>query len=105
MRPLSLITGGLALVVLDFRTESLDLLPDPVGWVLVAVGSRGLSLVSVSWLAGITATLSVSDAALPYRYVGIDPLTGDRVAPNERANVDLSLHPEFDPYPAGVWPP
>jgi hypothetical protein len=97
VRPLSLITGGLALVVLDFRTESLDLLPDPVGWVLVAVGSRGVSLVGASWLAGLTAALSVSDAALPYRYVRIDPLTEDRVAPGERANVDLPLHLEFDP--------
>jgi hypothetical protein len=89
-------------VILDFRTESLDLLPDPVGWVLVAVGSRGLSLVSASWLAGLTAALSVSDAALPYRYVRIDPLTGDRVAPGERANVDLPLHLEFDP--VSGWP-
>jgi hypothetical protein len=97
MRPLSLITGGLALVALDFRTESLDLLPDPVGWVLVAAGSWGLSLASVSWLAGITAALTVSDAALPYRYVRVDPLAGDRVALSERANVDLSLHLEFDP--------
>jgi hypothetical protein len=38
MRPLSLTAGGLGLVILDFRTESLDLLPDPVGWVLVSVG-------------------------------------------------------------------
>jgi hypothetical protein len=96
MRPLSLTAGGLGLVILDFRTESLDLLPDPVGWVLVSVGCWRLSLVSASWLAGLTAALSVPDAALPYRYVRIYPLTGDRVPPGERADADLPLHLEFD---------
>ena len=97
MRPLSVISVGLALVVLDFRTESLDLLPDPVGWVLVALGSWKLALVTTSWTAGITAALSVADAALPYRYVRIDPVTGLRVAASERPNADLPLHLVFDP--------
>jgi len=39
VRPLALVAGGIALVVLDFRTESLDLLPDPVGWALIAVAA------------------------------------------------------------------
>lgn len=43
-RPLPLIAGGLALVLVDFRAESLDLLPDPVGWLLVAVGAMTLEL-------------------------------------------------------------
>ncbi len=97
MRPLSMMAGGLALVVLDFRTESLDLLPDPIGWALVAVGSWRLAMVSTSWLAGLSAGLSVADAALPYRYVRIDPITGEHVAPSVRPNADLPLHLEFDP--------
>ena len=97
MRPLSMMAGGLALVALDFRTESLDLLPDPLGWALVAVGSWQLALVGTSWLAGLSAALSVADAALPYRYVRIDPITGEHVAPSLRPNADLPLHLEFDP--------
>ena len=97
MRPLSIISVGLALVILDFRTESLDLLPDPVGWVLVAVGSWRLALVTTSWLAGLTAALSLAEAALPHRYVRVDPITGLRVASSERPNADLPLHLVFDP--------
>ncbi|HET6954728.1 MAG TPA: hypothetical protein VFI47_30480 [Acidimicrobiales bacterium] len=96
MRPLSIIAGGLALAVADFRTESLDLLPDPVGWGLVAVGCWRLSLTAAPWLALLTAGLSLSDAALPYRYARLDPLTGDEIGPAERPGADVPVQLRFD---------
>lgn len=79
-RPLPLIAGGLALVLVDFRAESLDLLPDPVGWLLVAVGAMALELRLSAWLAGAAALLSGSDAFLPYHYRWVDPETNELVA-------------------------
>ncbi len=57
MRPLTQAALGLALVLADLRVGSLDVLPDPVGWVLVLVGlwplrSRHTGLV-VAVVAGV----------------------------------------------------
>jgi hypothetical protein len=79
MRPLALAAGGVALVVLDFRTEALDLLPDPLGWALVAVAASWLGATAVMRLAAVTGLLSLADAALPFRYVQINPMTGEPV--------------------------
>lgn len=76
-RPLSLLAAGSALVAFDFRTDLPDLLPDPVGWALVAVGAWALALWPAAILAVVAALLSLSDVALPYRYVYIDPETGE----------------------------
>lgn len=73
--PLSSIAIGLTLVAVDFRTEALDLLPDPVGWVLVAFGAWSLALKSASLLALAAAALSLSDVWLNFRYVVFDPIT------------------------------
>jgi hypothetical protein len=78
-RPLSFVSAGVALVALDFRTDLPDLLPDPVGWALVAVGAWALALRPAALLAAVAVLLSLSDAALPYRYVYIDPGTGQVV--------------------------
>jgi hypothetical protein len=99
-RPLSLIAGGVALVALDFRTESLDLLPDPVGWALVAMGAWRLGLRLPALVAIAAAGLSASDAFLPYRYALVDPITDKAV---ERCPADLPpglrcfRRLEFDP--------
>lgn len=42
MRSLATVAWGMILVVADFRINDLDLIPDPVGWVLVAVGAWSL---------------------------------------------------------------
>jgi hypothetical protein len=73
-----MIAGGIALVLVDFRIESLDLVPDPLGWLLIANGASTLALSLPTWLAVATALLSLSDAYLPYRRVFIDDL-GDVV--------------------------
>jgi hypothetical protein len=66
-------------VIVDFRTESLDFVPDLLGWVLVAVAAHALGLRSAAWAAGAAAVLSTGDAFLPYHYVLIDPLTNEAV--------------------------
>lgn len=95
-RPLLLVASGLVLVITDFRTESLDLLPDPVGWILVAIGAAALYLPLSAWLSLATAVLSVSDAFLPFRTVMVDPLTNEGAG---RCPVGLvcAARVEFDP--------
>jgi len=89
MRPLSLVAVGIALVVLDFRTESVDLVPDPIGWVLIGIGAGWLGLTAARWLAWAVAALSVSDLFLPFRYVHPGP-TGNLV-PTSRNTSDAHL--------------
>lgn len=89
-RPLTFIWVGVVLVALDFRTDLPDLLPDPVGWALVAVGAWALTLRPAALLAAVAAPLSLSGAALPYRYVYIDPATGE--VANDRVG-ELSQFP------------
>ncbi|HEX6424258.1 MAG TPA: hypothetical protein VFZ79_12310 [Acidimicrobiales bacterium] len=76
-RPLSFVAAGVALVALDFRTDLPDLLPDPVGWALVAVGAWSLALRPAALLAAVAAVASLAETALPYRYVYINPDTGE----------------------------
>jgi hypothetical protein len=86
MRPLALAAAGVALVVLDFRTEALDLLPDPLGWVLIAVAAFWLGQPAVMRLATVTGLLSLADFALPYHYVRINPLSGEPMTGPSRGN-------------------
>jgi hypothetical protein len=79
VRPLSIIVLGLGLIVADFRTEALDFVPDPVGWALVALGAWRLSLGVPAVLAAAAGVASFADAWLPFRYVKIDPVTGEPV--------------------------
>ncbi len=62
-------------MVVDFRTESPDFLPDPLGWLLVALGAFVLGLRWAAWGSMVVAVLSVPDALLEYRYRLIDPRT------------------------------
>jgi hypothetical protein len=79
VRPLSIIVVGLGFIVADFRTEALDFVPDPVGWALVALGAWRLSLGVPAVLAAAAGVASFADAWLPFRYVKIDPVTGEPV--------------------------
>lgn len=85
MRPLALAAAGVALIVVDFRTEAFDLLPDPLGWALVAVAASWLALPAVMRLAAVTGLLSLADFALPYHYVRVNELTGKSVTGPTRA--------------------
>ena len=88
VRPLSLIAIGLVLVAIEFRTRSLDLLPDPVGWLLIAVGAWNLALVKPAAAAALAAVLSLSDLLLPYRWIYVDPRTGETVSSSIGADLD-----------------
>lgn len=96
MRPLALAAAGVALIALDFRAESLDLLADPVGWALVAVAASRLALPLACRLAWLTAVLSLADVALPFRYVRINAITG-RPMTGPAAGRPVSLRLEFPP--------
>lgn len=87
-RPFPLIAVGVALVALDFRTEVMDFLPDPLGWGLVAAGAVALGIRRPALGAGLAAVLSLADVHLPYRYVLIDPMTAKAV---DRCPSDLPL--------------
>jgi hypothetical protein len=76
LRPLALAAAGVLLVALDFRVRAADLVPDPVGWVLVALAAASSGLVVPARWAVAAAVLSLSDFLLPYRLVAIDPGTG-----------------------------
>jgi hypothetical protein len=97
MRPLLVIAGGLAIVVVDFRTELIDWLADPVGWIAVAYGARRLSLTVAAAAALVAATLSLSDVRLSYHRVRIDPVTGAVVDPAIGAQRKYPEHLVFDP--------
>lgn len=94
MRPLSIIVVGLAAIVVDFRTEALDLVPDALGWGLVALGAWRLSLALPAGLAAVAAAASLVDGWLPFRYVKIDPATGDPV-PGIVADADYPVRLEY----------
>jgi hypothetical protein len=91
VRPLPLIGVGVSLVVLDFRTDAPDLLPDVAGWGLIAVAAWRLELRTAARLAAVAAAASLAEAWLPFRYVQLDPVTGERVP--DRGGTDLA-YPE-----------
>jgi hypothetical protein len=87
-------TVGVAFVAIDFRTRAFDWLPDPIGWASVAWAAMGLRVRSAAAAAAVAGVLSVSDLALPYRVVSVDPLTGEVVDP--AAGVRYPEHQRWD---------
>lgn len=82
------------IVLVDFRTEALDFVPDPIGWLLVGAGAASSSLPLCAWLARAAAVLSVSEAWLSFRTVIVDPATN---ATTDRCPVDVcSERVEYD---------
>jgi hypothetical protein len=96
MRPLTFVAVGLVVVAVDVRTEHLDVLPDALGWGLVTFGAWRLSLTVPAIAAAATALLTLPEVSLPYRFVMLDPETGERITP--RPGVDLAYpeHLVFD---------
>jgi hypothetical protein len=82
-----MLVGGLVLIVVDFRTAAPDLLPDIVGWALIVVAARRLTLTAAAWLAALAGVASLADAWLPYRHVLIDPRTGEPLPAVPGANL------------------
>lgn len=73
---MAVVAGGLLLVALDFRTRSVDVLPDAVGWVLVATGTWTAGVRRGAPLALAAAALSLAELALPYHFVRYDAVGG-----------------------------
>lgn len=59
MKPLQAMAMGYLIIALYARQSGYDLLPDPVGWVLVLVGVRGLPDAAPRRLLGSTAAVAL----------------------------------------------
>lgn len=68
MRPLTALSAGLVFLVVDFRTLAVDLVPDPVGWALIAFGLYRLAAPRLAALAGVALLCSFAESWLPYHY-------------------------------------
>lgn len=99
VRPLALVAAGLVLVALDFRTRSLDFLPDVLGWVFVAAGARMAAVRSASVVALAAAILSLSELVLPYRLVRFDADRGEYIAADTPGTERLPLVQRWDDLP------
>lgn len=96
MPPLGYVALGLAIVVLDFRAQSLDFLLDPAGWGLVALGAHRIALPATMWLAVVTAGLSVGDVLLPSRWAVLDLVTGEELPPEVGEGLGYAEDLRFD---------
>ena len=81
MSPLGAVCAGLLLVIVDFRVPGLDVVPDPVGWALVAVGLSRLpspdnTAVAARVAAVVTALLSLAELSLPVATETSGPVDG-----------------------------
>jgi hypothetical protein len=96
MRPLTFVSAGLVMVAIDLRTEYVDLLPDTLGWALVALGAWRLAMTGPALAAVATALLAAPEVSLPYRFVRVDPETGATVEPRPGVGLDLPRQLVFD---------
>lgn len=94
-RPLTLAAIGVVLFSLDLRVVAIDLLPDFVGWGLVAFAAFRLSMAWSGRLAAVAAVASVVELGLPYHYDSLDPLTLE-VVPNPPPGTDYPERLVFD---------
>ena len=77
VRPAFVVAVGVLVAAFEFRVRGVDLLLDPVGWLLVARGAHELGVASAVAAACVAAAAGVTWVALPYRYVYLDPFTGE----------------------------
>jgi hypothetical protein len=76
MRPLSWIAPGLFIVAIDFRLNAIDVLLDPVGWLMIAMGAWQLARPATVTAVGVATLASLAEVTLPYRWAQISPETG-----------------------------
>jgi hypothetical protein len=67
--------AGIVVIVLDLRIVALDILPDPVGWVLVALAAGQLALRVPALFAIVAALASAAEVSLPGGQRLVDPRT------------------------------
>ena len=74
------VTGlGVVLVGVEFRLNAIDVLADPLGWLLVALGAWMLAARGPCALALLAAPLSAAGAYLTFRTVLVDSATDTAV--------------------------
>ena len=95
-RPWRLGGIGLVLVAIDFRTTSLDLLPDPLGWLLVAVAVATVLGWRLAAVAGAAAVASLGQLLLPYHYIQYNPITGEQVTVTDTTDLGYAKFLEYD---------
>jgi hypothetical protein len=96
MRPLVFVAVGLTLVAVDVRTVHLDLLPDALGWGLVALGAWRLALIRPAMAAAATALLVVPEVSLPRHFVMLNPRTGEVITPRPGVELGYAEQLVFD---------
>jgi hypothetical protein len=85
IRPLTFAAVGIVMVAFDLRLTAGDLLPDVVGWALVALAAHRLGMRWASWLGVAAAVASLAELHLSYELEAYDLVSG-RVIPNPDAN-------------------
>lgn len=95
-RPWRLGGIGLVLIAVDFRTTALDLLPDAIGWALVAFAVACVLGWRLATVAGAVAAASLATLALPYHYIEYNPLTGARVTVTADTDLGYAKFLEYD---------
>jgi hypothetical protein len=96
MRPLMFVAVGLVLVAIDIRTEHLDVLPDALGWGIVAFGAWRMSFTMPAIAAAATALLVLPEVSLPHHFVMLNPVTGERITPRPGVELGYAEHLVFD---------
>lgn len=111
LRPLATVATGLVIVLIDFRVEGLDLIPDPVGWGIAAWAlsslqtvHRGFYVASVAaWLAvvpslpewlgkeGLVITISIALAVLVVQFAACTAIMVERPRREPSASAIRSL--------------
>lgn len=90
MRPLTAASVGLVFLVVDFRTLAVDLVPDPVGWALLAYALYRLAVPRLAALAGVGLLCSLAEAWLPYHYRKVETFQAGPVVGEPRV-VELEV--------------
>jgi hypothetical protein len=79
MKVLWPIAIGVLIVGIDFRLNAPDVMADPLGWLLVALGAWLLRARGAALLALVAAPASISTAWLGYRMALVDSTTGAEI--------------------------
>jgi hypothetical protein len=79
MKVLWPIAIGVLLIGIDFRLNAPDVLADPLGWLLVALGAWLLQARGAALLAFVAAPLSASTSWLSFHLALIDSNTGEEI--------------------------
>jgi hypothetical protein len=79
MGALAIMGLGVVLVGVEFRLNAIDVLADPLGWLLVALGAWMLAAKGASGLALLAAPLGAAGAYLTFQTVLVDSATDKAV--------------------------